>query len=93
MVHRQHRRHGIGCSAGEAKSSRQSDTGCSHRTVADVSPVAGPATGVAVHDTCGASGWGDHGGTNASSPVVAAPRPSRAPTAKCVTDASRLPVR
>jgi hypothetical protein len=63
---------GSGCSADEAKPSWQSDTGCSHRTVADVSAVADPATGVAVYDTYGASGWGVYGGTSASSPIVAA---------------------
>jgi hypothetical protein len=63
---------GSGCSADESKPSWQSDTGCSHRTVADVSAVADPATGVAVYDTYEASGWDVYGGTSASSPIVAA---------------------
>ncbi|MFF3911616.1 hypothetical protein ACFYZJ_38090 [Streptomyces sp. NPDC001848] len=63
---------GSGCSADEAKPSWQSDTGCSRRSVADVSAVADPATGVAVYDTYGASGWDVYGGTSASSPIVAA---------------------
>ncbi|MGW3174561.1 hypothetical protein [Streptomyces sp. NPDC001153] len=63
---------GAGCSADEAKPTWQSDTGCSKRTVADVSAVADPATGVAVYDTYGASGWDVYGGTSASSPLIAA---------------------
>ncbi|WP_390898926.1 hypothetical protein [Streptomyces cynarae] len=63
---------GSGCSAVEPKPSWQSDTGCSRRSIADVSAVADPATGVAVYDTYGASGWDVYGGTSASSPIVAA---------------------
>ncbi|EST28365.1 hypothetical protein M878_22730 [Streptomyces roseochromogenus subsp. oscitans DS 12.976] len=63
---------GSGCSADEAKPTWQSDTGCGKRTVADVSAVADPATGVAVYDTYGASGWNVYGGTSASSPLIAA---------------------
>src|SRR5205809_2080498 len=59
---------GSGCSAYEAKPSWQTDTGCSRRTVADVSAVADPNTGVAVHY----SGlWFTVGGTSASSPIIA----------------------
>jgi len=53
---------GSGCSAYETKPSWQTDTGCAKRTVADVSAVADPATGVAVYDTansCGSSSWCD----------------------------------
>ncbi|MFE9453033.1 hypothetical protein [Streptomyces sp. NPDC006739] len=63
---------GSGCSADEAKPTWQSDTGCGKRTVADVSAVADPATGVAVYDTYGANGWDVYGGTSASSPLIAA---------------------
>ncbi|MEU2715503.1 S53 family peptidase [Streptomyces sp. NPDC007205] len=42
---------GSGCSAYEAKPSWQHDPGCAKRTVADVSAVADPNTGVAVYDT------------------------------------------
>ncbi|MEU6218298.1 hypothetical protein ABZ845_12385 [Streptomyces sp. NPDC047022] len=63
---------GSGCSADEAKPTWQSDTGCGKRTVADVSAVADPATGVAVYNTYGASGWDVYGGTSASSPIIAA---------------------
>src|SRR5262249_12957597 len=44
---------GSGCSAYTAKPSFQHDTGCARRTVADVSAVADPNTGVAVYDTYG----------------------------------------
>jgi subtilase family serine protease len=49
---------GSGCSAFESKPAWQHDTGCAKRTVADVSAVADPNTGVAVYDTyntCGSS--------------------------------------
>ncbi|MDF2258548.1 hypothetical protein P2L57_23330 [Streptomyces ferralitis] len=63
---------GSGCSAYEPKPSWQTDAGCSRRTVADVSAVADPATGVAVYDSYGASGWNVYGGTSAASPIIAA---------------------
>jgi subtilase family serine protease len=62
---------GSGCSAYEPKPSWQTDTGCSNRTVADVSAVADPATGVAVYDSYQAGGWQVYGGTSASSPIIA----------------------
>ncbi|QUQ66238.1 S53 family peptidase [Kutzneria sp. CA-103260] len=62
---------GSGCSAYEAKPTWQHDTGCTRRTVADVSAVADPATGVAVYDTYGVGGWLVFGGTSVSSPIVA----------------------
>jgi subtilase family serine protease len=72
---------GSGCSAYEAKQSWQTDSGCAHRTVADVSAVADPNTGVAVYDSnCSGiykflgecfAGWGVVGGTSASSPIIA----------------------
>jgi subtilase family serine protease len=65
---------GSGCSAYVAKPSWQRDTGCARRTVADVSAVADPQTGVAVYDSTryqGASGWMVFGGTSASSPIIA----------------------
>jgi hypothetical protein len=62
---------GSGCSVYEAKPSWQLDSGCSMRTVADVSAVADPATGVAVYDTYGAGGWAVYGGTSAASPIIA----------------------
>ncbi|MFE9425100.1 peptidase S8 [Kitasatospora sp. NPDC006697] len=63
---------GSGCSGYEAKPTWQTDTGCSHRTVADVSAVADPATGVAVYQTYGASGWSVYGGTSVAAPLIAA---------------------
>ncbi|HEY1595496.1 MAG TPA: S53 family peptidase [Thermoleophilaceae bacterium] len=72
---------GSGCSAYEAKQSWQTDSGCSKRTVADVSAVADPNSGVNVYDSnCSGidkllgncfSGWGVVGGTSASSPIIA----------------------
>ncbi|MDH6112149.1 subtilase family serine protease [Kitasatospora sp. MAP12-15] len=63
---------GSGCSAYDAKPTWQKDTGCSKRTVADVSAVADPATGVAVYQTYGGSGWNVYGGTSVASPLIAA---------------------
>src|SRR5581483_12435251 len=60
---------GSGCSQYEAKPSWQTDSGCSHRTIADVSAVADPGTGVAVYVQ---GGWAVFGGTSAASPIVAA---------------------
>jgi hypothetical protein len=62
---------GSGCSAYDAKPTWQTDTGCSKRTIADVSAVADPATGLAVYDSYQASGWQVYGGTSASSPIIA----------------------
>ncbi|GHO48849.1 S53 family peptidase [Ktedonospora formicarum] len=63
---------GSGCSAYITKPSWQSDTGCSRRTVADVSAVANPSTGVSVYDTYGqGSGWMVFGGTSVSAPIIA----------------------
>jgi hypothetical protein len=63
---------GSGCSAYTTKPSWQSDSGCAKRTVADVSAVADPATGLAVYDSYQASGWNVYGGTSASAPIIAA---------------------
>ncbi|MGA9370848.1 MAG: S53 family peptidase [Solirubrobacterales bacterium] len=72
---------GSGCSAYEPKPAWQTDSGCARRTIADVSAVADPNTGVAVYDSnCNFigqllgqcfSGWGVVGGTSASAPIVA----------------------
>ncbi|WP_406841648.1 carboxypeptidase regulatory-like domain-containing protein (plasmid) [Streptomyces sp. AHU1] len=63
---------GSGCSRYEPKPAFQKDTGCPGRTVADVSAVADPATGVAVYDSFGAAGgWAVAGGTSASAPIIA----------------------
>jgi subtilase family serine protease len=63
---------GSGCSAVEGKPAFQLDPGCANRTVADVSAIADPNTGVAVYVTYGGSGWNVYGGTSAASPIVAA---------------------
>ena len=62
---------GSGCSTFEPKPAFQHDTGCARRTMADVSAVADPNTGVAVYDSYQSSGWQVFGGTSASSPIVA----------------------
>ena len=65
---------GSGCSAYNAKPIWQKDAGCSKRTVADVSAVADPNTGVAVYDSTpnqGTSGWLVFGGTSVASPIIA----------------------
>jgi hypothetical protein len=63
---------GSGCSRFGAKPGWQLDTGCARRTVADVSAIADPNTGVAVYDTYGGvGGWLVFGGTSVAAPVVA----------------------
>jgi len=63
---------GAGCSGLVAKPSWQHDASCTRRTVADVSAVADPNTGVAVRWTSGASGgWGVFGGTSVAAPIIA----------------------
>lgn len=62
---------GSGCSAYESKPAWQTDAGCTRRTVADVSAVADPNTGVSVYDSFRTGGWLVFGGTSVSAPVVA----------------------
>ena len=66
---------GSGCSAWVDKPAYQHDGNCAMRTVADVSAVADPETGVAVYDSFptpwGEPGWFVLGGTSASAPLVA----------------------
>jgi subtilase family serine protease len=62
---------GSGCSAFEPKPAWQKDSGCSRRTVADVSADADPNTGVSVYDTYRTGGWLVFGGTSVASPIVA----------------------
>lgn len=66
---------GSGCSAYITKPTWQTDVaGCSRRTVADVSAVADPNTGVAVYDTyrLHPGGWLVFGGTSVAAPLVGA---------------------
>ncbi|MGW4668760.1 S53 family peptidase [Streptosporangium sandarakinum] len=63
---------GSGCSGYQTKPTWQTDTGCAKRTVADVSAVADPRTGVAVYYNGDGLGWGVFGGTSASAPIIAA---------------------
>jgi hypothetical protein len=63
---------GSGCSQYEPKPSWQTDTGCAQRTVADVSAVADPNTGVAIYDSWNTNtGWGEVGGTSVATPIIA----------------------
>jgi subtilase family serine protease len=64
---------GSGCSAYISKPSWQHDSACSKRTIADVSAVADPATGVSVYDSFGSSGganWYVFGGTSVAAPLI-----------------------
>lgn len=68
---------GSGCSAVIPKPSWQTADvkTCSRRTVADVSAVANPNTGVAVYDSYGSSGgnyWYVFGGTSVAAPIIGA---------------------
>jgi subtilase family serine protease len=65
---------GSGCSLYEPKPTWQKDTGCTKRTVADVSADADPASGLSVYDTTayqGYTGWFRVGGTSLAAPIVA----------------------
>lgn len=65
---------GSGCSAYIRKPAWQHDRHCRMRTVADLSAVGDPATGLAVYDTYGLgsdNGWIVVGGTSLSAPLVA----------------------
>ncbi|WP_329457972.1 carboxypeptidase regulatory-like domain-containing protein [Streptomyces sp. NBC_01497] len=62
---------GSGCSVAEPKPAFQNDADCAGRSVADVSAVADPATGVAVYDSYTGGGWNVFGGTSAASPIIA----------------------
>ena len=80
---------GSGCSRYESKPSWQKDTGCSKRTIADVSAIADPASGVVVYDTYGDPGWMAFGGTSVSAPIIASVYALAATTP--TTNAASLP--
>jgi ricin-type beta-trefoil lectin protein/putative Ig domain-containing protein len=67
-----------GCSAGEAKPSWQTDTGCANRTQNDVSAVASGPDGVSIYDSfdnCAGDPTGDWCsgyGTSIAAPIIAA---------------------
>jgi subtilase family serine protease len=66
---------GSGCSQFEIKPDWQNDTKCKGRTVADVSAVANPETGVAIYTSTspkGQKGWFTVGGTSLAAPLIAA---------------------
>lgn len=75
---------GSGCSMFIGKPAWQTDSGCTHRTVADVSAVADPYTGVAVYSGID-GGWIITGGTSTGAPIIAA-------TYALAGDASQYPV-
>jgi subtilase family serine protease len=58
---------GSGCATGITKPSWQHDSGCTYRTMNDVSAV---AFGVAEYDSYGGYGWFTVGGTSVSSPMI-----------------------
>lgn len=66
---------GSGCSYYGTKPEWQNDSGCSTRTVADVSAVADPNTGVAGYtatpSSTGQVGWMVFGGTSVAAPLIA----------------------
>jgi hypothetical protein len=62
---------GRACSGYVARPSWQRARGCAMRSVADVSAVADPSTGVAFYESAG-GGWQQAGGTGVSAPIVAA---------------------
>jgi subtilase family serine protease len=64
---------GSGCSALIGKPTWQHDSLCSRRSVADVSAVANPSTGVAVYSSYGSTGganWYVFGGTSVAAPII-----------------------
>jgi hypothetical protein len=63
---------GSGCSAVFPKPAWQHDPSCSNRTIADVSAVADPNTGVVVYDSFGITpGFYIFGGTSVATPIIA----------------------
>jgi len=63
---------GSGCSLWEPKPIWQKDAGCAMRSVADVSAVADPNTGVAIYNSDLIwGGWNVVGGTSVASPIIA----------------------
>ena len=64
---------GSGCSTVYAKPSWQHDGLCAFRTVADVSAIADPNTGIAMYGpvTSRRSGWMVFGGTSVAAPLIA----------------------
>lgn len=63
---------GSGCTSFVKKPGWQADSGCTMRTIADVSAVVDPNTGVTVYDTYGSdTGFEVFGGTSVSSPIIA----------------------
>lgn len=66
-------RSGFGCSAVEPQPSWQTNAPCNSRSVADISAVADPNTGVAIFTSAasGPPGWYVYGGTSVATQIVA----------------------
>lgn len=66
---------GSGCSPFQPKPAFQTDPDCPRRTVADISAVADPATGIALYTTTptpdNQTGWLIAGGTSVATPLIA----------------------
>jgi subtilase family serine protease len=62
---------GSGCSVYEPKPKWQTDKTCAKRIDNDVAAVASAESAVSVYDSYLSGGWGNFGGTSASSPFVA----------------------
>jgi subtilase family serine protease len=63
---------GSGCSAFESKPAWQTDSGCTHRSLADVSADADPNTGEAIYvSSYSTPGWYQVGGTSLAAPLIA----------------------
>jgi hypothetical protein len=87
---------GSGCSGYEPKPYWQTDASCTHKTTADISAVADPATGVAVYDPT-YHGWAVYGGTSVAAPIIAAatilagqPAPGSYPSRRLYDNAAGL---
>jgi subtilase family serine protease len=79
---------GSGCSSVYPKPTWQHDGLCARRTVADVSAVADPNTGVAVYGPTSSrrSGWMIFGGTSVAAPLIAGVYGARGSTANYGSD-------
>lgn len=77
---------GSGCAIDSLKPLWQTDTGCSEKTLADVSAVADPNTGLNIYDTYDEPGFLTVGGTSASSPIIASVYALAGPQASDGTD-------
>lgn len=68
--HNQYGGPGSGCSIVFDKPAFRTDTGCSKRSLADVTAVADPVTGLSVYYTYAGDQWSQYGGTSLSTPLI-----------------------